>query len=61
MSESRSPVRATDSTLDKYIGFQEMKMLLDSFVFSNFNDCTLVRHFSSAILLQKIEKIENVF
>ena len=61
MSESRSPVPVTDSTLDKYTGFQEMKMLLDSFVFSNFNYCTLARHFCSAILLQKIEKIENVF
>ena len=44
--------------IHKYIGFQEMKMLSDSFVLSNFNYCPLVWHFCSATLSQKIEKIE---
>ena len=34
-------------------------MLLDSFIFSNFNYCPLVWHFRSATLSQKIEKIEE--
>ena len=32
-----------------------MKMLLDSFIFSNFNYCPLVWHFCSAALSQEIE------
>ena len=34
-------------------------MLLDSFIFSNFNYCPLVWHFCSAALSQKIEKIQK--
>ena len=56
MSEScpstKCPVMHT-----KYIGFQEMKMLLNSFIFSNFNYCPLVWHFCPAGLSQKIGKI----
>ena len=48
------------SRILKYIGFQEMKMLLDSFIFSNFNYCSLVWHFCIAALSQKIEKYGNV-
>ena len=47
------------SCIHKYIGFQEMKMLLDSFMFSSFNYCPLVWHFCSAALSQKIEKIQE--
>ena len=36
-----------------------MKMLLDSFIFSNFNCCPLVWHFCSATLSQKIEKMQE--
>ena len=36
-----------------------MKMLLDSFTFSNFNYCPLLWHFCSAALSQKIEKIQE--
>ena len=39
----------TLSRIRKYIGFQKMKMLLDSFIFSNFNYCPLVCHFCSAV------------
>ena len=36
-----------------------MKILLDSFIFSNFNYCPLAWHFCSAALSQKIEKIQE--
>ena len=49
----------TLSRIHKNIGFQEMKMLLDSFIFSNFNYCLLVCNFCSAALPQKIEKIQE--
>ena len=35
-----------------------MKMLLDSFIFLNFNYCALVWHFCSIALSQKTEKIQ---
>ena len=47
------------SRIHKYIWFQDMKMLLDSFIFSYFNHCPLVWHFCSAALSQKIEKIQE--
>ena len=47
------------SRIQKYIGFYEMKMLLDCFTFSNFNYCPLVWYFCSAALSQKIEKIQE--
>ena len=36
-----------------------MKMLVDSLIFSNFNYCSIVWHFCSAALLQKIVKIQE--
>ena len=47
------------SRIHKYNGFQEIKILLDSFIFSNFNYCPLVWHICSTVLSQKIEKIEE--
>ena len=47
------------SRIHKYIGFQEMKMLLHSFIFSYFNYCPVVWNFCSATLSQKIEKIQE--
>ena len=41
------------------IGSQEVKMLLDSFIFLNFNYCPPVRHFCSAALSQKLKKIQE--
>ena len=41
------------------IGFQEMKMLLDSLIFSNFNYCPFVWHFCPAPLSQKKDKIQE--
>ena len=35
---------------NKYIGFQKMRMLLESFIFSNFNYCPLGWHCCSAAL-----------
>ena len=45
--------------IHKYIGFQEVKMLLDSFIFLNFNYRPLVWHFCSAALSQKKEKMQE--
>ena len=45
--------------IHKYIGFQEIKILLRSFIFSSFNFCPLVWNFCSAPLSQKIEKIQE--
>ena len=47
------------SRIHKYIGFQEMKMLLDSFVFSSFNYCPFVWHFYSNALSLIIKKIQE--
>ena len=45
--------------LKKFIGFNEKKILVQSFVYSNFDYCPLVWYFSSAKSLQKIEKIQE--
>ena len=47
------------SCIHKYTGFQEMKILLCSFIFSSFNYCPLVWDFCSAPKAQKIEKIQE--
>ena len=41
------------------MGFKEKEILLNSFVYSNFNYCPLVWHFCSAKSVKKIEKIEE--
>ena len=45
--------------LKKFIGFYERKILVQSFVHSNFDYCALVWYFSSAKALQNIEKIQE--
>ena len=45
--------------LKQFIGFSEREILVQSFVYSNFNYCPLVWYFSSAKSLQKIEKIQE--
>ncbi len=45
--------------LKSFIGFKEKQILVESFVFSNFNYCLLVWHFSSAKSLAKIEKLHK--
>ena len=45
--------------LRSYIGFEERKVLVQSFVYSNFNCCPLVWHFCSAESMNKIEKIQE--
>ena len=44
--------------IQKYMGFKEKEVLLNSFVLSNFNYCPLVWHFCSSKSLKKIEKIQ---
>ena len=41
------------------MGFKEKEVLLDSFVYSNFNYCPLVWHFYSSKSLYKIEEIQE--
>ena len=48
------------SRIQKYIQFQKRKMLLNSFILSNFNYCPPVWHFCSAALSQKIEKLRKL-
>ena len=45
--------------LKQYIGFDERKILVQSFVYSNFDYYLLVWYISSAKALQKIEKIQE--
>ena len=45
--------------LRKCIGFPEKKVLIEAFVFSNFNYCPLVRHFTSMRSRNKIESIQK--
>ena len=49
------------SRIQKFMGFKEKEILLNSFVYSNFNDCPLMWHFCSAksvktIQIQKIQE-----
>ena len=45
--------------LRKYIGFPEKKALIEAFVFSNFNYCPLVWHFTSMTSTNRIEPIQK--
>ena len=45
--------------LRSYIGFEQKKVLIQSFVCSKFNYCPLVWYFSSMKSLQKIEKLQE--
>ena len=42
-----------------FMGFKEKLILINIFVYSNFNYCPLVWHFCSAKLVKKIEKIQE--
>ena len=42
-----------------YIGNKEMEILINSFIYSNFNQCSLVWHFSSCKSTAKIQKIHK--
>ena len=41
------------SRMQKFMGFKEKEILLNSFAYSNFNYCPLVSHFCSAKSLKK--------
>ena len=45
--------------LKSFISFAEKEVLVQSFVYSNFNCCPLVWYFSSSKSLQKIERIQE--
>ena len=43
--------------LKRYLGTKELEVIVNSFIYSNFNYCPLVWHFSSCKALEKIENI----
>ena len=45
--------------LNRYLGFEEKKILINSFIYGNFNYCPLVWHFCSKNSLNKIENIQK--
>ena len=45
--------------LNNYIGTKEKEALINSFIYSNFDYCPLVWHFTSAKSLEKIENIQK--
>ena len=45
--------------LRKYLGFEEKKVLINSFIYANFNYCPLVWHFCSKKSFKKIENIQK--
>ena len=45
--------------LKHYLGKKELQVIIKSFIYSNFNFCPLVWHFSSCKALQKIENIDK--
>ena len=47
------------SRLENYLGFKEKQVLINSFIYSNFNYCPLIWHFCSAFSIKKIEKIQE--
>ena len=49
------------SRIQKFMGFKEKEILLNSFVYSNFNYCPLVWHFCSTKSVKKIEYFITTF
>ena len=47
------------SRLHRYLGFKEKEVLVNSFVYVNFNCCPLIWHFCSARSVRKIEQIQT--
>ena len=45
--------------LKHYLGKKELEVIINSFIYSNFNYCPLVWHFSSCKALRKIENIHK--
>ena len=45
--------------LNRYLGFEEKKILINSFIYGNFNYCPLVWHFCSKNSLNKIANIQK--
>ena len=45
--------------IHRYLGVQEKTLLINTFIYSNFNYCPLVWHFCSKAATKKIEKIQE--
>ena len=48
------------SRLHRYLGFKEKEVLINSFVYANFDYCPLTWHFCSARSARKIEQIQTM-
>ena len=48
------------SRLHRYLGFKEKEILINSFVYANFNYYPLIWHFSPAKSVRKIERIQVI-
>ena len=57
-NKASNQLNATGS-IQKFMGFKEKEVLLNSFVYSDFNYCPLVWHFCSSKSLYKTEKIQE--
>ena len=45
--------------LNRYLTFESKKILVNSFIYSNFNYCPLIWHFTSANSIKMIEKVQE--
>ena len=45
--------------LNRYLNFESKKILVNSFIYSNFNYCPLIWHFTSANSIKMIEKVQE--
>ena len=45
--------------LNRYLTFESKKVLVNSFIYSNFNYCPLIWHFTSANSIKMIEKVQE--
>ena len=49
----------TINRLHRYFGFKEKEILINSFVYANFNYCPLICHFCSSTSVRKTNKFKQ--
>ena len=57
-NKARNQLNAIER-IQKFMDFKKKEVLLNSFVYSNFNYCPLIWHFCSSKSLYKIEKMQE--
>ena len=57
-NKARNQLNAIER-IQKFMDFKKKEVLLNSFVYSNFNYCLLIWHFCSSKSLYKIEKMQE--